>query len=78
MWFVLALLSAVFAALTSILAKVARDRAMKEYDILYPEYGFAQHKGYGTADHIAAIIQHGMCPIHREKFCKTALSPKGK
>ncbi len=65
-------------AAASILAKVARDRAMKEYDLLYPEYGFAQHKGYGTADHIAAIMRHGMCPIHREKFCKTALSPKDK
>ena len=63
-------------AAASILAKVSRDRVMKEYDLLYPEYGFASNKGYGTAEHIEAIKQHGLCPIHREVFCKTALTPK--
>lgn len=63
-------------AAASILAKVSRDRKMLEYDQLYPEYGFASHKGYGTEEHIAAIIKYGMSPIHREKFCRTALTPK--
>ena len=55
-------------AAASVLAKVARDRLMEEYDKEYPEYGFAKHKGYGTADHIAAIRRHGPCPIHRRSF----------
>lgn len=55
-------------AAASILAKVARDREMLELDSLYPEYGFARHKGYGTAEHIAAIRQHGPCPAHRKSF----------
>lgn len=55
-------------AAASIVAKVARDRLMDEYDKKYPEYGFAAHKGYGTAEHIAAIRQHGVCPIHRVTF----------
>jgi len=57
-------------AASSILAKVTRDRMMMEYDILFPEYGFARHKGYGTAVHIAAIREHGPCPIHRKTFIK--------
>ena len=65
-------------AAASILAKVARDRKMLEYDKIYPQYGFASHKGYGTPEHIAALIKYGMTPIHREKFCRTALSPKNK
>lgn len=65
-------------AAASILAKVARDRKMLEYDKLYPEYGFASHKGYGTAEHIAALMKYGMTPIHRDRFCRTALSPKNK
>lgn len=65
-------------AAASILAKVARDRKMLEYDKLYPEYGFASHKGYGTPEHIAALMKYGMTPIHREKFCRTALLPKNK
>ncbi len=65
-------------AAASILAKVARDRRMMEYDKLYPEYGFASHKGYGTQEHIDALIKYGMCPIHRDKYCKTALAPKTK
>lgn len=52
----------------SIIAKVTRDRMMREYDQQYPEYGFAQHKGYGTVKHRAAIREHGPCEIHRVKF----------
>ena len=55
-------------AAASVLAKVTRDRMMEEYDRLYPEYGFAKHKGYGTAQHIAALKEHGPCPIHRRTF----------
>ena len=57
-------------AAASILAKVTRDRMMVEYDALYPEYGFAKHKGYGTAVHIQALKEHGPCPIHRRSFIK--------
>lgn len=57
----------------SIIAKVTRDRIMKEYDEVYPEYGFAGHKGYGTAKHIQAIKQHGICPLHRKTFTKNFL-----
>ncbi len=57
-------------AAASILAKVTRDRMMVEYDRLYPEYGFAKHKGYGTAAHIAAIRACGPCPIHRRTFIR--------
>lgn len=55
-------------AAASIIAKVSRDRLMDEYDKKYPEYGFAHHKGYGTAEHIAAIKKYGPCPIHRLTF----------
>ena len=61
-------------AAASILAKVTRDRIMMEYDDLFPEYGFAKHKGYGTAEHIAAIRKYGPCPIHRRSFLKGILS----
>ena len=57
-------------AAASILAKVTRDHMMVEYDALYPEYGFAKHKGYGTAVHIKAIKEYGPCPIHRRSFIK--------
>lgn len=57
-------------AAASILAKVARDRMMKEYDKLYPSYGFAKHKGYGTPQHIKALEEFGPCPIHRKTFIK--------
>lgn len=57
-------------AAASILAKVTRDRIMREWDKVYPEYGFAGHKGYGTAKHIQAIREHGLCPIHRKTFTK--------
>jgi len=52
----------------SILAKVTRDRLMAEFDRQYPGYGFAGHKGYGTAEHLAAIKARGACPIHRQSF----------
>lgn len=52
----------------SIVAKVERDRYMREMDSLYPQYGFAQNKGYGTAAHIAALRAYGPCPIHRKSF----------
>ena len=55
-------------AAASILAKVARDQFMEEQDLLYPEYGFAVHKGYGTKRHYAAVDQYGLCPIHRRTF----------
>ncbi|MBQ8138184.1 MAG: ribonuclease HII [Lachnospiraceae bacterium] len=54
----------------SIYAKVTRDRLMYEYDREYPEYGFAKHVGYGTAQHIEAIKKYGPCPIHRRTFIK--------
>lgn len=54
----------------SIIAKVTRDRIMKKYDKEYPQYGFEQHKGYGTAKHIQAIKEYGPCPIHRKSFIK--------
>lgn len=55
-------------AAASIIAKVTRDRIMREWANIYPEYGFEIHKGYGTAKHIAAIKEHGLCPIHRKTF----------
>lgn len=55
-------------AAASIIAKVTRDRIMREWDSVYPQYGFAKHKGYGTAQHIAAIKEYGLCPIHRRSF----------
>ena len=55
-------------AAASILAKVTRDRIMKEMDALYPGYGFAKHKGYGTKEHMDAIRAMGPCPIHRRSF----------
>ena len=55
-------------AAASILAKVTRDRMMVEYDKIYPEYGFAKHKGYGTAAHIEALGKYGPTPIHRMSF----------
>lgn len=60
-------------AAASILAKVARDRYCGEMDALYPEYGFAKHKGYGTKDHRAALIKYGPSPVHRKSFLKKLL-----
>ena len=61
-----ALVPAISAA--SILAKVTRDRWCAELDAQYPPYGFAKHKGYGTAEHLAALQAHGACPEHRTTF----------
>ena len=55
-------------AAASIIAKVTRDRQMTEVDRLYPEYGFARNKGYGTKEHIDALKKYGPCPIHRRSF----------
>ncbi len=55
-------------AAASVLAKVIRDRLMAGFDLQYPGYGFATHKGYGTASHLAAITRLGPCPIHRRSF----------
>ncbi len=55
-------------AAASIIAKVARDDIMIEFDRVFPEYGFASHKGYSTEEHRAAIQRHGPCPIHRRSF----------
>jgi ribonuclease HII len=55
-------------AAASIVAKVTRDREMRNLDALYPCYGFARNKGYGTAEHISALREYGPCPIHRRTF----------
>lgn len=60
-------LSASIAA-ASIVAKVERDRLMDEFDRIYPQYGFAQNRGYCTPGHLAALAEHGPCPIHRRTF----------
>ena len=65
-------------AAASILAKVTRDHLMEEYDRQFPQYGFAKHKGYGTAAHVAAIREFGPCPIHRRSFLKNILGANGK
>ena len=65
-----ALVPAISAA--SILAKVYRDRWCAEFDLEYPQYGFAGHKGYGTALHLAALREHGACPQHRRSFSPVA------
>lgn len=63
-------------AAASILAKVARDRYAVRLDYLYPEYGFARHKGYGTKLHIENILKYGPCDIHRKSFLKKILGKK--
>ena len=55
-------------AAASIMAKVTRDRMMETYAEVYPEYHFEKNAGYGTAEHIAALREHGPCPIHRSTF----------
>ncbi len=55
-------------AAASVVAKVTRDRIMVSYDELYPQYGFARHKGYGTSEHMEALRRHGCCPLHRKTF----------
>ena len=60
-------------AAASIVAKVERDRFMREQDAIYPMYGFAQNKGYGTKQHMDAIKAYGPCPLHRRSFLKNLL-----
>ena len=57
-------------AAASIIAKVTRDRIMRQWDEVYPQYGFSKHKGYGTSEHIKAIKEYGLCPLHRLSFVK--------
>jgi ribonuclease HII len=65
-----ALIPSISAA--SILAKVYRDRWCEQFHLEYPQYGFADHKGYGTAEHLAALREHGACPQHRRSFSPVA------
>lgn len=60
-------------AAASIIAKVTRDRIMRQWDELYPMYGFEKHKGYGTKMHIDAIREYGICPLHRHSFIKNII-----
>ena len=60
-------------AAASIIAKVTRDRIMRQWHEVYPQYNFIQHKGYGTAAHIAAIKEYGLCPLHRLSFVKNII-----
>lgn len=60
-------------AAASIIAKVTRDRIMRQWDEIYPEYGFEKHKGYGTAAHISAIKEYGLTPLHRRSFTKNII-----
>ena len=60
-------------SLASIIAKVTRDNLMTKLHQKYPEYGFNQHKGYGTSHHYKMIAEHGICPIHRQSFCSNVL-----
>lgn len=63
-------------AAASVLAKVTRDRLMLEFHAQFPAYGFAGHKGYGTPQHLAALAQHGPCPIHRRSFAPLKPAPR--
>ncbi len=63
-------------AAASVLAKVTRDRIMVEFDREFPDYGFAEHKGYGTPQHLAAIGKFGPCPIHRRSFAPIRTEPR--
>lgn len=63
-------------ACASIIAKVTRDKIMRQWDEVYPQYGFIKHKGYGTAAHIAAIKEYGLCPLHRLSFVKNIVNTK--
>ena len=60
-------------AAASIIAKVTRDRLMVAYDTVYPQYGFASNKGYGSKEHIEAIKKYGPCPLHRKSFIKNII-----
>jgi ribonuclease HII len=68
-------LSASIAA-ASIVAKVERDRMMRELDTVYPQYGLASHKGYCTPQHLAALREHGACPLHRQSFAPVWNAPE--
>ena len=61
-------------AAASIIAKVTSDRIMREWDKVYPQYGFERHKGYGTAAHISAIKENGLCTLHRLSFVKNIIN----
>lgn len=63
-------------AAASVIAKVARDRLMEELDLIYPAYGFARHKGYGTTAHLRALRTHGPCAAHRRSFLPVAIAVK--
>ena len=63
-------------AAASIIAKVTRDRIMRQWDEIYPQYGFEKHKGYGTKMHMDAIREYGICPLHRLSFVKNILNEK--
>ena len=65
-------------AAASVLAKTARDAALRELDAQYPQYGFAAHKGYGTKAHYEAIDRYGICPAHRPSFLKKYYERKGQ
>lgn len=65
-------------AAASVLAKTARDAALRELDAQYPQYGFAAHKGYGTKAHYEAIEQYGLCPAHRPSFLKKFYERRGE
>lgn len=60
-------------AAASVLAKVSRDRLLCEIDEIYPQYGFAKHKGYGTRQHVEMLKKYGACPVHRRTFLKKIL-----
>jgi len=60
--------SSLLIAAASVVAKVVRDARMRELDKIYPQYGFAKHKGYGTSEHVQALFEHGPCPLHRRSF----------
>ena len=62
-------------AAASVLAKVTRDRLMLEADRQWPQFGFARHKGYPTPEHLAALVAHGPCPIHRRSFAPVRQAP---
>lgn len=60
-------------AAASLVAKVTRDRMMREYSSSFPEYGFDRHKGYGTPEHLLCIAKHGTCKLHRRTFLRSIL-----
>ena len=63
-------------AAASIVAKVTRDRLMREYDKIMPQYGFASHKGYGSKEHIEALHKYGPSPIHRKTFIRNVFGER--